>query len=118
MLARVPHPAWEPLRDAVVAAHPAHGKDFNMGRRVPRLLRDACLADVRARAAARVTGAGAYRQTFLPTMAGLVRDQILAGEAVTAADRDAQIEGLRAHLARQGTLTCQPTMRQAWGIKP
>jgi len=37
---------------------------------------------------------------------------------MTAADVDALSASLAAHLDREGTLTCQPTMWQAWGTKP
>jgi imidazolonepropionase-like amidohydrolase len=95
----------------------ATGKNFDMGRRTARLLRDAGLADVRVRATARVTTAGDYYQTFLLTLTGLVRDQIIAGQRVSAAEFDAHAASLRAHLQQPGTLTGQPTMWQAWGTK-
>ena len=47
-----------------------------------------------------------------------MRDQIITGGRLTAADFDAQAESLRAHLAQPGTLTCQPTMWRVCGIKP
>jgi hypothetical protein len=65
-----------------------------------------------------VTYGSEYCQTFLLTLTSLVRDQIITGGRLTAADFDAQSASLRAHLEQPGTLTCQPTLWQAWGTKP
>jgi ubiquinone/menaquinone biosynthesis C-methylase UbiE len=112
-----PHPAWDVLRAELLDAYGRNGKNFDMGRRIARLLRDAGLADIRVRATARVTNATDYYQTFLLTLTSLVRDQIIAGQRVSAAEFDAHTASLRAHLQQPGTLTCQPTMWQAWGTK-
>ena len=113
-----PHPAWDPLLAELLAAYRRNGKNFNSGRRIARDLRDAGLTGVQVRVTARLTQPGEYYQTFLLTLTGLMRDQIITGGRLTAADFDAQSESLRAHLAQPGTLTCQPTMWQAWGTKP
>lgn len=112
-----PHSAWDVLRAELLDAYRRNGKDFDMGRRIARLLRDGGLADVRVRATARITNAGDYYQTFLLTLTGLVRDQVLAGQRLGSAEFDAHTARLRAHLRQPDTLTCQPTMWQAWGIK-
>jgi ubiquinone/menaquinone biosynthesis C-methylase UbiE len=62
-----PHPGWPVLRSAVTDAYRADGKDFDIGRRAGRLLRDAGLEQVSVRATARVTRPGEYYQTFLLT---------------------------------------------------
>ena len=113
-----PHPAWDPLLAELLAAYRRNGKNFNSGRRIARDLRDAGLTGVQVRVTARLTQPGEYYQTFLLTLTSLMRDQIITGGRLTAADFDAQAESLRAHLAQPGTLTCQPTMWQAWGTKP
>jgi SAM-dependent methyltransferase len=113
-----PHPAWDLLRTELVEAYRRNGKNFDMGRGIARLLRDAGLANVEVRATARVTSPGGYYQTFLLTLTSLVRDQIIAGQRVSPAEFDAHTVSLRAHLQQPGTLTCQPTMWQAWGTKP
>jgi SAM-dependent methyltransferase len=110
-----PHPAWDVLRAAVVGAYRESGKDFDIGRRAGRLLRDAGLEEVQVRATARVTQPGDYYQTFLLTLAGLVREQILASGLLTEQELELQLASLRTHLETPGTLTCQPLMWQAWG---
>ena len=113
-----PHQAWDPLLAELLAAYRRNGKNFNSGRRIARDLRDAGLTGVQVRVTARLTQPGEYYQTFLLTLTSLMRDQIITGGRLTAADFDVQAESLRAHLAQPGTLTCQPTMWQAWGTKP
>jgi len=113
-----PHPAWDLLRTELVGAYRRSGKNFDMGRRIARLLRDAGLADVKVRATARVTHAGDYYQSFLLMLTSLVKAQIIAGQRVSDAEFDAQAASLRAHLQQPGTLTCQPTLWQSWGTKP
>jgi hypothetical protein len=81
------------------------------------MLRDAGLEDVQVRATARVTKAGDYYQTFLLTVAGLVRPVILDGGELGPDELDAATASLRVHLEDPGTITCQPLMWQAWGAR-
>lgn len=113
-----PHLAFDVFRTEVVNAYRRSGKDFNIGRRIARLLREAGLEDVRVRATARVTQPGEYYQTFLLTIATLVRDVILASGGLAADEFDSYSAALRAHLALPGTLTVQPLMWQAFGRLP
>jgi ubiquinone/menaquinone biosynthesis C-methylase UbiE len=110
-----PHPAFEILRKEILSAYRRTGKDFNIGRRIARMLRDRGLEDVQVRATARVTKAGDYYQTFLLTIAGLVRDVIVGAGELTADEFDSYAAELRAHLESPDTQTCQPLMWQAWG---
>jgi SAM-dependent methyltransferase len=113
-----PHPAFDRLRDRVIAVYPRVGKDILLGRRSPRLLRDAGLRDVQVRAVAHVTRPGDYYQTFLLALCGLLREQLLAGGELTAEQLDADVAALRGHLAHPDTVTCMPVLWQAWGKKP
>ena len=82
------------------------GRDFHTGRRTGRLLRDAGLRDVGVRATARVTRPGDYYHSFLLTLCGLLG---------VSAEEDAA--ALREHLGRPGTITCQPLLWQATGVR-
>lgn len=113
-----PHPAFEILRAAILNAYRRTGKDFSIGRRIARMLRDAGLDEVQVRATARVTHAGEYYQTFLLTIASLVGEVIVAAGELTADELDSYATALRAHLESPGTLTIQPVMWQAWGRVP
>ena len=79
-----PHPAWDLLRAELVEAYRSSGKNFDMGRGIARLLRDAGLTDVGVRATARVTQPGDYYQGFLLTLTSLAKEQIIAGQRASA----------------------------------
>jgi len=101
-----PHPAFDALKAELLAVYARLGRDFHLGRRVGSLLREAGLRDVQVTATARVTAPGDYYHTFLLTLCGLL--------AVSA---PREVAALREHLAREGTLTCQPLLWQASGVK-
>jgi ubiquinone/menaquinone biosynthesis C-methylase UbiE len=113
-----PHPAFDILRTAIMDAYRRTGKDFNIGRRIGRMLRDAGLDHVQVRATARVTQTGDYYQTFLLTLAGLVRDVIVGAGDLTDDELDSYCAALRAHLESPTALTIQPLICQAWGRVP
>ncbi len=110
-----PHPAFDILRGAILRAYRRTGKDFSIGRRIARMLRDVGLEDVGVRPTARVTHAGEYYQTFLLTIAGLLRDAVVQTGELTADEFEAYTTALRAHLDAPDTITCQPIIWQAWG---
>ena len=70
------------------------------------------------RATARVTRPGDYYHAFLLTLCALLRDQLLAGRTLTPARLDSLVTELRRHLGDPQTITCQPLLWQAWGVKP
>jgi ubiquinone/menaquinone biosynthesis C-methylase UbiE len=113
-----PHPAWDLLLTEVTDVYPRTGRDFRTGRRAARLLREAGLQDVQVRVLARLTAPGQYFHTFLPTLTILMREEILAGGRLTPGQLDSCTAELRRHLSQPGTLTCLPTIWQAWGRKP
>jgi ubiquinone/menaquinone biosynthesis C-methylase UbiE len=113
-----PHHAFDVLRGAILNAYRHTGKDFNIGRRIGRILREAGCADVRIRATARVTQPGEYYQTFVLAIAELVREVIIEANELTAHELDSHSASLRAHLDAPGTITCQPIIWQAWAQAP
>ncbi len=112
-----PDPARDLLLTEVTDVYPRTGRDFRTGRRAARLLRDAGLQDVQVRVLARLTKPGEFFHTFLLTLAVLMRDEILAAGRLTPGQLDSCTAELRAHLRQPGTLTCLPTIWQAWGRK-
>jgi SAM-dependent methyltransferase len=113
-----PHPAFDRLRDALIAAYPRSGKDFCLGRRTARLLRDAGLRDVGVRASAMVTRPGDYYHTFLLTLTGLLRAPLVLAGGVDPDRLDADRAAVREHLGDPDSLTCRPLLWQAWGTRP
>ena len=110
-----PHPAFDRLRDRLVAVYPRTGRDFHLGRRLGRMLRDAGVRDVRMRATSRLTHPGDYYHTFL---LALLRTPLLADPELTAARLDDDCAALREHLAGAHTVTCMPLLWPAWGSAP
>lgn len=113
-----PHPAFGALLHEVLAAYQAAGRNVDQGRTIARRLTEAGLADVQVRVTARVTRPGEYYHTFLLTLAGLLRDQVIATGRISAGEFDRLSAELREHLQQPGTLTNPANMWQAWGTKP
>jgi SAM-dependent methyltransferase len=109
--------SFEALRAELVAMYPRLGKDFRIGQRTFHLLRDAGLRDVRVRPTARVTHPGDYYHTFILTLCRLLREPLLAAGTLSAAALDAHVAAVREHLMQPDTITCQPLLWQAWGVK-
>ncbi|MGH4017844.1 MAG: methyltransferase domain-containing protein [Pseudonocardiaceae bacterium] len=109
------HPAWDLLKDALVAAWSG---DPHIGRRLPGLLRNAGLVDVDMDVHADLWRTGDPCQTLLPRFAGIYRDRILASGALTGSDLDGCLCELEEHLARPDTIVLCWTLFQAWGRKP
>ena len=112
-----PHPAFEALRAALVAMFSRVGKDFTIGQRAHRLLRDAGLRDVRLRPTAPATHSGDCYHTFLLALCRLLREPLLATGTLTGGELDRGVAEVREHLLRPDTITCQPLFWQAWGVK-
>jgi SAM-dependent methyltransferase len=113
-----PHPAFSILHEELLAAYKAAGKNFDQGRSIARRLRDAGLVDVQVRVTARVTRPGEYYHTFLLALTGLVRKQIISNGRVSIDEFDRLSTDLGQHLVKPHTITNQPNMWQAWGVKP
>ena len=113
-----PHPAWDILRGGILTAYRRTGKDLNIGRRIGRMLRDLGVEEVQVRPTVRVTHAGDYFQTFLLTIATLVREVMVESGELTDDEFTSYAQALGRHLADPGTITCPPLMWQAWGRVP
>jgi len=66
---------------------------------------------------ARVIRPGKHYHTFLLTLTGLLAEQIVAGEHISAQEFNDRIASLLAHSAQPHSLTSQPLMWQAWGYR-
>jgi SAM-dependent methyltransferase len=112
-----PSHAWTTLIDLFVTYSEKNGIDPFIGRRLPRLLRDAGLEDVHVNPLIHVYPPGHGRRHILLDFAenlserlvaeGLIREQALA-ELKTA---------LRLHIDNPGTLVVSHLYFQAWGRK-
>jgi ubiquinone/menaquinone biosynthesis C-methylase UbiE len=110
-----PHPAWDRLRAAIDAVWTGN---LYIGRRLPTLLREAGLTDVRFRAVCRTWVPGDAYHTLLLTFAGLYRTAILDRELLTEAEFAETVAALERHLADPATMTVYALFCQAWGRIP
>ncbi|MGW6982604.1 methyltransferase domain-containing protein [Streptomyces sp. NPDC054932] len=113
-----PHPAWTRLVDAIAELWRLNGMDVHLGRRLPRLLREAGLGDVGVDAGIRVFQHDHPYQTLLVDRAELCRDALVEHGLVGHAELDDLTGELRAHLAAPDTLVMHATLFQAWGTVP
>ncbi|MGH8900451.1 MAG: methyltransferase domain-containing protein [Egibacteraceae bacterium] len=113
-----PHPAWDRLVGVLISGWRDAGLDPSIGRRLPGLLRAAGLGDVEVAAHARVLRPGDLYHTLPLYLAGILREQILASDALTEAELDDLVRQLAAHLEQPETLVLYSTLFQAWGRKP
>jgi SAM-dependent methyltransferase len=109
------HPDWDRLRG--VAASVWSG-DVHIGRRLPTLLHDAGLVDVRVVPHLRVFRPGEPYHRLLIRFVALHRTRILADTAFTPGQLDEAVAALDEHLADPTTVTLYATLFQAWGRRP
>lgn len=113
-----PHPAWHQLVEALSELWRLNGMDVRLGRRLPRLLRDAGLVDVQVDASARVFQPDHPYQTLLVDRAELCRSSLVDRGLISSGELDRCIAELRCHLAEPGTVVVHPLLFQAWGRRP
>ncbi|MFF0156154.1 methyltransferase domain-containing protein [Streptomyces sp. NPDC005263] len=113
-----PHPAWDRLVEVIAELWRLNGMDVRLGRRLPRLLREAGLVDVHVDASARVFQPDHPYQTLLVDRAELCRDSLVNRGLITADELDGCVTDLRHHLESPGTVVVHPLLFQAWGQRP
>jgi ubiquinone/menaquinone biosynthesis C-methylase UbiE len=111
------HPSWSALIDAFHTVLQAAGGDPFIGRRLPRLLRQAGAIEVHARLHSELPGPGQYRRTHLIALIESIREKVVAMELLDERDLDAHIEALRTHLADTMTVVVDKLLMQAWARK-
>jgi SAM-dependent methyltransferase len=109
------HPAWGRLRDLLTILWRSQALDPCIGRRLPSLLRDAGLHDVRAAAHAGIDGPTEPYQRLLLTFVGHFAERIVAEGIATQGEIDALSAELAEHLAEPATIVVRALTVQAWG---
>jgi hypothetical protein len=104
--------------DLFVAYARRNGIDSFIGRRVPRLLRDAGLQDVRVNPIIHVYPPGNPRRSILLDFAENLTDRLVSAELVGERELAALKAALRRHLDDPGTLIVSHLFIQSWGRKP
>jgi SAM-dependent methyltransferase len=113
-----PLEAWTRLRELLNRYAELNGIDLFVGRRLPRLLRDAGLVDVQMRPIIHVHEPGHPRRWLLPDFVDNLRERLLAHGLITRNELDRLQAAVRRHVADRNTLVVSHLYIQAWGRKP
>jgi SAM-dependent methyltransferase len=112
-----PLDAWTRLVELLATYSEANGIDPFVGRKLPRLLREAGLVEVRVNPIVHVYPPGHGRRNILLDFAENLSERILAQELVGAGELTEMKGALRRHLAKPDTLVVSHLFLQAWGCK-
>jgi SAM-dependent methyltransferase len=113
-----PHPAFDRLCDIFTVAFRRNGADPWIGRRVPDLLRQAGLDDVRVEARVQMYPPGNSRRTIRPDLVRAMRPQVLEMGLASAAELDELDTAARSHLQEPHTIVISGLLFLTWGRKP
>jgi ubiquinone/menaquinone biosynthesis C-methylase UbiE len=111
-------PAWTALVDLLETYSAMNGIDPFLGRKLPRLLRDAGLVEVRVNPIIHVYPPGHSRRSILLDFAENLSERLLAAKLVGERELSDMKAALRQHLANPDTLVVSHLFFQAWGRKP
>ena len=110
-----PHPAWERLKSAFLAAFKGVGADIELARRLYHTVWQAGLVDVQYRTALLGVRSTDPMVDYLPSTVESIRGTILKLGLLSDGDLDATLAECRRHLAQPGTSFTMYTVAQVWG---
>lgn len=113
-----PHFAHTRLLGLLDAYANLNGIDRSIGTRVPRMLREAGVVDVRVTPLVHVYPAGHGRRMIVLDFVENARPRILERNLIGEVELDELTAALRRHLEDPGTLVVSSLFLQAWGRKP
>jgi hypothetical protein len=106
------------LVDLLVTYSTKNGIDPFIGRKLPRLLREAGLVDIRVNPLIHVYPPGHARRNILRDFAENLSERVLAENLVGERDLNDLKIALQRHLDNPQTLVVSHLFLQAWGRKP
>jgi len=113
-----PSSAWDSLVELFQTYSVSNGIDPLIGRRLPRLLREAGLIDVRVNPIIHVYPPGHGRRSLLLDFSENLSDRLIAQRLITEPELTALKDNLSRHLADPNTLVVSHLYFQSWGRKP
>ena len=113
-----PSDAWDAFGKLFVTYSERNGIDPFIGRKVPRLLREAGVDDVRVNPIVHVYPPGHPRRTILWDFAENLSERLLEQKVTTRGELTEMKAALRRHLDDPGTLVVSHLFFQVWGRKP
>ncbi|HEV7734289.1 MAG TPA: methyltransferase domain-containing protein [Candidatus Binatia bacterium] len=113
-----PHAAQTRLLQVLNAYAETNGIDRAIGLRVPRMLREVGLVDVRVNPLVHVYPAGHGRRMLVPEFVLNARERILEKDLIGEAELDTLVAALKRHLEDPSTLVVSSLFLQVWGRVP
>jgi SAM-dependent methyltransferase len=113
-----PSHAWTTALQLFNAVNEKNGNDHYLGRRLPRLLRDAGLVDIHIHPILHVHPPGDPRRNLVVDFVDNFRERILALDLIAEDDLRDLKQALAAHLDDPETVVFIGPYIQAWGRKP
>ncbi|MGO9048731.1 MAG: class I SAM-dependent methyltransferase [Xanthobacteraceae bacterium] len=110
-----PHPAWDRLKSALMAAFKGVGADLELARKLYFLVQQAGLCDVQYRTALLGVRSTDPMVDYLPSTVESLRPAILKLDLLNKSDLATALKECRQHLAKPGTAFTMYTLAQVWG---
>jgi ubiquinone/menaquinone biosynthesis C-methylase UbiE len=112
-----PHPAWDKLKTALLAAFTGVGANLELAERLYDFMYRAGLRDVQYRTALLGVRSVDPMVDYLPATVESLRGTVVKLGLLSERELDAALADCRAHLARPGTSFTMYTVAQVWGRK-
>ena len=112
-----PLPAWDRLFEILVTYATMNGIDLFVGRKVPRMLREAGLVDIRVNPLIHVYPPGHGRRSIFLDHLENLRDRLLEQNLIEERELTELLKDLKRHLDDPRTLVVSHVFFQAWGRK-
>jgi SAM-dependent methyltransferase len=112
------HPAQDRVLELLAHYAALNGIDRSIALRVPRMLREAGIIDVRVNPLVHVYPPGHGRRMLVPEFAENLRGRAVEKGLIAEAELREGIAALRRHLEDPGTLVVGSLFLQVWGRKP
>jgi hypothetical protein len=113
-----PSHAWTTVVKLFMAVAAKNGNDFYLGRKLPRLLREAGLVDLHVNPIVHVYPPGHPRRAILVDFIDNMKERILAPDLVSDEELGELKEALTRHHDNPDTTVFHGPFVQAWGRKP
>ncbi len=113
-----PLPAWDRLFEILVTYSTMNGIDLFVGRRVPRMLREAGLVDIRVNPLIHVYPPRHGRRAIFLEFVENLRDRLLDQNLIEDGELKELLADLKRHLDDPQTLVVSHMFFQSWGRKP
>ena len=113
-----PLPAWNQLIEVLQAYAEMNEIDLFVGRKTPRMLREAGLIDVQTEPIARISPQGHGHRALLLYFAENLRDRLLARNIVARKELDDLVGDVKRHIDDPHTLVLGGLFFHTWGRRP